>query len=291
MKPSISERIILWVTFVVFALYAISLLYPIVWLLLNSFREPTDVALNPFGFPTGYVQNYIDALTIEVNSTNLLGMFGHSIILVIGCTFVSIFVPAVTGYVCAKFEFPGRKLLYGLAISSMLIPAIGTLTATYKLMIALGLFNTHVGIIIMASGGFGFNFVMCYGFFKSISATYAEAAQLDGAGDFTVFFKVMIPQVLPSLVAIGIVAAINYWNDYFTPYMYMPQYPTIAVGLEKLAKMAEYGKKVDADGFTYGAEQTALFAAMLISIIPPVGVFIAFQKTIMENTVAGGLKG
>ena len=135
----------------------------------------------------------------------------------------------------------------------------------------------------MASGGFGFNFVMVYGFFRSISTTYAEAAQLDGASDFTVFIKVMIPQVMPSLIAIGIISAINYWNDYFTPYMYLRQFPTVAVGLQKLVDLAEYG--------TDGASVTVLFAAMLISIIPPVAVFVAFQKTIMENTVAGGLKG
>ena len=280
MKPSKTEKIVLWITFVIFALYAISLLYPIFWLLLNSFRTSTAFTEDAFGMPTGYVQNFVDAFSLSVGSTTLVGMFVNSIILVAGCTFVAIFVPAITGYVCAKFEFPGRKLLYGIAISSMLIPAVGTLTATYKLVVALGLYNTHIGIIIMASGGFGFNFVMVYGFFKSISKTYAEAAQLDGAGDFTVFIKVMIPQVMPSLVAIGIVSAINYWNDYFTPYMYLRAYPTIAVGLQQLV-----------DINTYDPNWPRLFAAMLISVIPPVGVFIAFQKTIMENTVAGGLKG
>ena len=280
MKPSKTEKIVLWITFVIFALYAISLLYPIFWLVLNAFRTSSEFSQNPFGGPTGYFQNFIDAFSLTVGTTNLVGMFVNSIILVAGCTFVAIFVPAITGYVVAKFEFPGQKLLYGVAISSMLIPSIGTLTATFKLVVALGLYNTHIGIIIMASGGFGFNFVMIYGFFKGISKTYAEAAQLDGAGDFTVFIKVMIPQVMPSLVAIGIISAINYWNDYFTPYMFLRQYPTVAVGLQQLV-----------DQNTYNPNWPRLFAAMLISIIPPVAVFIAFQKTIMENTVAGGLKG
>lgn len=280
MKPSKTERIALWIAFAIFALYSISLLYPIVWLFLNSLRTHNEVFTNPFGMPTGQFQNYVDAFSLQAGKTNLIGMFANSIILVIGCTFVSIFMPAVTGYVVAKFEFPGRKLLYGVAISSMLIPAIGTLTATFKLVVALGLYGSHIGIIIMSSGGFGFNFVMAYGFFKGISKTYAEAAQLDGASDLTVFFKVMIPQVMPSLIAIGIVSAINYWNDYFTPYMYLRSYPTIAVGLQQLV-----------DQNVYNPNYPLLFAAMLISIVPPVGVFIAFQKTIMENTVAGGLKG
>ncbi len=281
MKNSKTERIVLWVTFAVFAIYSISLLYPVFWLILNSFKEAKEFMSSPFAMPDGiYTQNYVDAFSLTVGRTKILGMLVNSIILVVGCTLVSVFVPTITGYVVSKFEFPGKKLLYGIAISSMLIPAVGTLTATYQLMVDLHLYNTYIGIIIMASGGFGFNFVMVYGFFKSISNTYGEAAMLDGAGEFTIFFSVMLPQVKPSLIAIGIIAAINYWNDYFTPYMYLRQHPTIAVGLQKIVKQVE-------------SKNTwpQLFAIMLISIIPPVAIFIAFQKTIMENTVAGGLKG
>ena len=90
----------------------------------------------------------------------------------------------------------------------------------------------------------------------------------------------MLPQVKPSLIAIGIIAAINYWNDYFTPYMYLSEHPTIAVGMEEIS--AKAGSK---------NLWTELFAIMLISVIPPIAVFAAFQKTIMENTIAGGIKG
>ncbi len=281
MKNSRTEKIVLWITFAIFAMYAISLLYPVFWLILNSLKETKEFGANPFGLPKEfYMQNYKDAFNLTVGRTKILGMLVNSVILVVGCTLVSVFVPTITGYIVSKFEFPGRKLLYGVAISSMLIPAVGTLTATYQLMVDLRLYNTYIGIIIMASGGFGFNFVMVYGFFKSISKTYAEAAMLDGAGEYTIFFRVMLPQVKPSLIAIGIIAAINYWNDYFTPYMYLRQHPTIAVGLQKIVKQVESNNT-----------WPQLFAIMLISIIPPVAIFIAFQKTIMENTVAGGLKG
>jgi len=281
MNKSKTEKIVLWITFVIFALYAISLLYPVFWLITNSLKQTKEFGADPFGFPKSfYMKNYVDAFSLTVGRTKILGMFVNSVILVVGCTLVSVFVPAITGYVVAKFEFPGSKLLYGVAISSMLIPAVGTLTATYQLMVDLRLYNSYIGIIIMSSGGFGFNFVMVYGFFKSISKTYAEAAMLDGAGEYKIFFKVMLPQVKPSLIAIGIIAAINYWNDYFTPYMYLRQHPTIAVGLQKIVD------KVQANN-----TWPQLFAIMLISILPPVAIFIAFQKTIMENTVAGGLKG
>lgn len=282
MKNSRTEKIVLWITFAIFALYSISLIYPVFWLCVNALKSSDEFGRNFFGLPNEpYFKNFSAAFQLTVGRTKILGMFVNSVILVAGCTLVSVLMPTITGYVVAKFEFPGRKLLYGVAISSMLIPAVGTLTATYQLLVDLHLYNTYIGVIIMASGGFGFNFVMVYGFFKSISKTYAEAAMLDGAGEFTTFFRVMLPQVKPSLIAIGIIAAINYWNDYFTPYMYLRQHPTIAVGLQKIVDKA----------YSDLGLMPQLYAVMLISIIPPVAIFVAFQKTIMENTVAGGLKG
>ena len=282
MKNSRAEKIVLWITFVIFALYSISLLYPVFWLIVNSLKTGAEFGSNPMGFPQSFhLKNYAEAFTLTVGRTKILGMFVNSVILVVGCTVVSVLMPTITGYVVSKFEFPGRKLLYAIAISSMLIPAVGTLTATYQLMVDLHLYNSYIGIIIMSSGGFGFNFVLVYGFFKSISKTYAEAAMLDGAGEYTTFFRVMLPQVKPSLIAIGIIAAINHWNDYFTPYMYLRAHPTVAVGLQRLVDKADANLSL----------MPQLFAVMIISILPTIAIFVAFQKTIMENTVAGGLKG
>ena len=162
----------------------------------------------------------------------------------------------------------------------MLIPTVGTLTATYQLMVTTGLYNTYIGIIIMSSGGLGINFVLIYGYFQSISWSYAESAMIDGAGDFRVFIQIMLPQIKPALVAVCIISAINYWNDYFTPYMYLRSHPTVAVGLQSIVNM-----------MSAQSDWPRLFAAMIVSIIPVLVLFIVFQKTIMENTVAGGLKG
>ena len=132
----------------------------------------------------------------------------------------------------------------------------------------------------MYSGGFGFSFIMLYGYFQNLSWSYAEAAFIDGCSDFRVFLQIMLPQAMPVLCALGIVQAINLWNDYFTPYMYMPQYPTLAVGLDGIVRE-----------MTARSNWPLLFATMLITIVPILAVFIAFQRTIMENMTTGGLKG
>ena len=264
-----------------FLLYAVTLVYPLLWIIFNAFKTPGEFFNDPFGGITEMQWvNFANALKMEYRRTNLIEMFGNSLILCIGCTFVSVFVPTMTAYVIAKYNFRGRNFIYSVAIATMLIPTVGSLASLYGLMKDLNLLNRYIGIIIMSSSGFGFNFVMIYGFFRTISWSYAEAAMIDGADDFQIFTKVMIPQVMPSLVAIAIISLINYWNDYFNPYMFLKSHPTVAVGLEKLMQQAESQN-----------EWPQLFAAITISIAPIIVIFAAFQKTIMENTVAGGLKG
>lgn len=148
MKRSKTEKTVLWIAFAIFLGYAVSLLYPLVWVLLNSFKDSGQFFADPFGLAKHiYLENYVDAFKLEVSRTNLVGMFGNSLILVAGCTFVSVFVPTLSAYVISKYKFKGRNFLYSLAISTMLIPGYGTLSATYKLMVDTGLYNTYLGII------------------------------------------------------------------------------------------------------------------------------------------------
>lgn len=160
----------------------------------------------------------------------------------------------------------------------MMIPTMGSMASTYKMYNAIGLINTYTGYFIFACGGFGSYFLIMYGFYKNLSWTYAEAAQIDGAGHFRIYFTIMIPMAVPVLVSLGILSAIGYWNDYFTVYMYLPEKATIAYGLQMIADQNKNNLP-------------QVFAAMIFSMIPVLIVFSLFQKTIMNNTTVGGIKG
>ena len=152
----------------------------------------------------------------------------------------------------------------------------------YRFMINTGLFDTRGGLLLLYSGGFGFNFILLYGFFKSISWSYAEAAFVDGATDAQAFFRIMLPQARPGIIAVTIIQGINVWNDYFSPYMYLNSKSKmpLAVGIYNMVQEQQYA-----------ADWPKLFAAMLIALIPILIVYALFSNTIIENTVAGGLKG
>ena len=281
MQKTPQQKIILSLVSAVFLLYAISLVYPFIVAFLSSLKGRIEYFQNPFGLPEEWLfKNYISAFeALEVNGVNFLGMTVNSLILTIGGTVLSLFFTACTSYAMSKFEFRGRSLIYAVAIFVMIIPIVGSLPSQYKIVTLLGLRDSF-SILLLSVGGFGFNFLVLYGYFQSVSWSYAEAAYVDGATHYQVFFKVMIQQAMPALVSLGLISAISSWNDYMTPFLYLENLPTLAVGLYL------YEQEM-----TMNSNYPVYYAGVIISMIPVLVMFILFQETIMSNVVAGGLKG
>ena len=275
------ENAVKWIVFILFAIYSVTLIFPFIWCFYNSFKANDEFFGNVWSMPqTWLFQNWAEALKLSVSGVNIVGMFGNSILITVVNTGISIFMSAMTAYIIAKYPFRGSNAFYTTALVLMMIPSVGSMAATYRLYNDLGLYDTYAGIIIGAFGGFGSSFVLLYGFFKNLDWNYAEAAFIDGADDYVVFFRIMLPMALPGLTSVGILSAIGVWNDYFTIYMFAPSKVTIAVGLQGLVTQMQFR-----------ANYPLMFAVMIMSIIPVVAVFAAFQKTIMENTTIGGVKG
>ena len=279
LKTSRLHKGIFAVVSALFFLYMLTLIFPFVWMLLNSLKTNMDFFKDIWSLPEKpLLSNYVNVW----DQMNLLVYFGNSIKLTLLGTLASILTASMASYVIAKYKFKLSKLLYTMAIVVMLIPSIGTIAALYKFMISTHLFNTHLGLVLLYSGGFGFNFILLYGFFKSVSWSYAEAGFVDGASDAQVFLRIMLPQARPGIIAVAIIQGINVWNDYFNPYMFLQDKSkmTLAVGIYNLVQEQ-----------SYATDWPKLFAAMMIATVPVLIVYAIFSNTIIENTVAGGLKG
>ena len=273
------DSIVMWVVFAIFALYAVSLLFPFLWCLLNSFKTRKDFFLNINGLPKVWtLENWKNSFTLSADRVSVPMMYFNSIFMTVGATFLSLMSCSATAYVVTKYEFKGRDAFYSFAVIIMMIPTMGSMASTYKMYNSVGLINTYTGYFIFACGGFGSYFLIMYGFYKNLSWTCAEAAQIDGAGHFRIYFTIMIPMAVPVLVSLGILSAIGYWNDYFTVYMYMPEKATIAYGLQRISDQNKNNLP-------------QVFAAVIFSMIPVLVIFSIFQKTIMNNTTIGGIKG
>lgn len=277
--------------FVIFLLYAISLVLPFAFMIVNSLKGNAEFfGGNIWSFPDKItVDNYINAFlnfptkgqvfgqTVEFN---MLSMMLVSLLVTIAATFVNTLSAACFAYVLARFQFRGRNFIYSVVIITLVVPIIGTLPAKYKLMSDLHLIDNPIGLVVLYATGLGMPFFILYGFFKNISSGYVEAAYIDGATDTQAFFRIMLPIAKPSLIAVSIMYAIGIWNDYATASLFMKNIPTLAVGLRKMLVELQHR-----------AAFPESFAAMTIALMPILILFICFQKTIMQNTVAGGLKG
>lgn len=269
------------VVFVFFCIYALTLLYPYVWTLITTFKTEDNYAEDLIGFPSPWTfQNYVDAfIELSASGKNLFIMLVNSVWYACGGTLVAIAASSVSAYVVAKYKFPGRKVLYGVALVTMMLPIVGALPSQYTMYGTLGILNTPFMLITFANG-LGFNFIMLHAFFKSLPWSYAEAAYLDGAGHFQVFFRVMLPQAITVIMSLAIVAFINTWNDYMNPILFLESYPTMSMGLYVYQQdLAQVGINIP-----------MLFAGVVMSVIPVLALFIIFQNKIMSLTLGGGLK-
>lgn len=290
---TLSEKIIFSIVFVVFLLYAVVMLYPFLYLILKSLQASVDYkgvtwngsgSVPMFYYKSGLApENFITAFTGMKQETangpvNLLGMFANSIWYTGAYVVGGVLASAFTAYNFAKYKFPCRGLLYGIAIFSMTIPVIGTTGSMYKFISAIGIYDNPLFVLCTAPAGFGFQFLVLYGFFCNVSWSYAEAVFIDGGGHFTVFFKIMLPQAMPAMTTLGILSFISYWNNYEAVLMYLPSYPTLASGLYVLEQI-------------YVSDRPVYLAGLVIMTVPVLVLFAIFSDVIMSNMSVGGLKG
>lgn len=282
-----SERITFGVYYVLFTLVAIMFLYPIVSTFFNSLKSDVDLVKNPTGLPTEWwrIENYIKVFSefkvqITTVEVNYFGMLWNSFWMTGVRLTVNLASSVLLAYPIAKFKFPGKNFLYGVVIFVNTIPILGSGAAGYKLLKSLHMLDNPWLIWISWCGGFDYAFIIFYGTFRGISDSYIESASLDGANNFTIMFKIMMPQALPSIVALAITQAIPMWNDYSTSMINLPKYPNLGYGIYKF----EPGPYVQYDTAVY-------YSAVIISMLPPMILYAANQKFILSSLSVGGLKG
>ncbi len=283
-KPtSTSFKIIKIIICILFAIHAVSLVFPIVWGLIISVTPTDFFMLNGFLKLTDTIDFsiYAQAFTsIEAGGFTFSGMIINSIWWAVGGAFLGVAVSAITAYAVARYDFGGGKIIYWIAIISMMIPVMSNLTALFKLSDVMGLYDTPF-MLVTQMGGMGFNFVVLYSFFKGISGEYAEAAFIDGAGHFKVFIKIYAPLAVPSMIALGLTIFIGLWGDPQFTLMFMPSFPTLASGLYTYQLTVER-----VPGAT-----PILYASLFITAIPVLVLFIIFRDKFMDMQISGGIKG
>ena len=289
-RKSTSEIIVRVVAFTIMFVHCALIIYVFLYGLNASLRwdgrsfmrDPNALAIftNPEkGIFEPRFENYILAFKLlEDTSYSHFSMVINSIWYSIGGTLFSLTIAACSTYIVAKYKNKFTRSIFALCLFIMIFPVVGSAPSLYRLYKTLNFDQTP---LILLSGLNNLCHLMMYAFFSALSWTYAEAAFIDGASDFQVFYKIMLPMALPSLSVLFVNGVIGAWNDYSTPMLYLNEsFPTLASGLFTFENLMKYN-----------SNQPVYFAGVCMAMIPPIILFSVMQNTIMSKVYFGGLKG
>lgn len=265
----------------IFMAVALSYLYILVWAFIAGLRTNSEIVINPYALPTVWNwRNYIDVFKLlEVGGNTFLDMLFNSVWFSVIPVLIQQFTTVTFAYTCEKYKFPLSWLPYTIILIMIALPIYGNSGAAYKLHHDLGMIDTYAQVITSA-GGFSIYFLYYTAYFKNMSWTYAEAAMMDGADEFQTYFRVMLPQAKPIFGALFLTSWIAVWNSYDLALVYLPNLPTLPVGIYQFNTEMIFRARLD-----------ILFAACVLISIPAIVLFIAFNKVITTNVSVGGIKG
>jgi multiple sugar transport system permease protein len=262
-------------------LLLIAMLYPLLWMLVASFR-PNEEIFNSTGIFSGHftVGNYVEGWT--GGGLNFGRYFVNSLVIAVLCVVGNVVACSMAAYAFARLEFPFKRVLFALLLGTLLLPYHVTLVPQYILFNKLNLINTIAPLVLpkfFAVDAF-FVFLMVQ-FIRALPRDLDDAARIDGCGNVRIFLRIIVPLSLPAIGTTALFTFINAWNDFLGPLLYLSKSErwTVPQGLNAF---------LDATGGTssYGS----LFAMATLSLVPLVGFFVAFQKLLVEGIATSGIK-
>jgi multiple sugar transport system permease protein len=263
----------------VLMVFGASMLLPFFFALSTSLKETgKEFVWPPEWIPHPFVwYNYVRAMTVLPFHLFLK----NTLIITLTATAGSILTASMAGFAFARLRFPGRDFLFGLCLSSMMLPYAVTMIPQFILFKSLGWINTLLPLIVpFWFGGGAFFIFLARQFFMAVPYEYDDAARMDGAGDWQIWARVLSPMSRPVLVTIGVFSIVNHWNDFMGPLIYLHSIEkrTIAVGLRTYLGME-------------GTDWNYLMAAAVASTIPILILFFSAQRYFVRGVVMSGLAG
>lgn len=270
-------EVIVWIVLILLAVYTIA---PLLFLLVNSFKSNAEIVGNPVALPSKWTFEYISSAIEQIN-------FGTSILITFLITFISVALIVITSSLCAwamiRVKSVASTIIFYAFTASMLIPFQSVM---YPLISEFDTFNLkNIPGLILMYGGFGLSMsiFLYHGFMKSVPKSLEEAAVLDGANTFQMFFQVVFPLVKGTTVTVIVLNAMWIWNDYLLPFLVIGN----SDGVKTLTLELYFAKLTSGQ---YGNPWQLIFPAVFVTIIPIIILYIFLQKYIIKGVADGAVK-
>lgn len=266
---------LIYISLIIFSLFNV---YPIVWMVINSFKSEKEFSLDPFFLPdTWRWENYIEAW----KTANLGTFFYNSIFVSIISVIITVLFGALASYFLSRFEFKMNKFVYVLFIFGMIIPIHATLVPMFILMQNLGLLNTRWTLLFpYVAFNLPITIFLLTSFMKAFPKDIEESAIMDGCGIFRIFWSIILPMSRPALATVTILNFIHCWNEFSFALVLIndSSLKTIPLGLANFAGQ-------------YNTNYTGQMAGLTMVILPTIVMYILMEKHLVKGMTAGAVKG
>lgn len=254
------------------------MLLPFSWMLATSLRLPKDsFRLPPSFFPTTFdFSNYLEVF----NQVPFFTFILNSLKIAVPSTLLQCLISACAAYAFARMNFKGKNVLFLLILSGLMIPVQVTVIPLFIMFKNLDIIDTHLSLFLPALI-FPMGIFILRQFMMGIPKSYDEAARIDGAGYWRIFWCIILPMTMPALIVAAMLSFIATWNDFFRPLIFINTFEkmTIPLGLTALS------------GFMRNASISIILAGVIVSLIPPLILFAAGQRYLIKGISLTGIKG
>ncbi len=267
-----------WSAYTLLWLLALAFAIPQVWMLLCAFKPEEQLVAEPHSlWPTFWRwENFVEATT----TIPYLRYLRNSLLICLGSVAGMLFSCSLAAYAFARLRWPGRDLLFGVMIATMLLPWQVTMIPRFLLLREVGLYNSLGALIVPTFLGQAFYIFLLRQFFRGIPEDISEAARLDGCSEWGIFWRVILPLSKPALATVALFQFMASWNDFNGPLLLLsdPNSFPLAYGLERFVS-------------SYSSQTHLLLAASVLFTLPVVLLFLAAQRTFLEGIATSGMKG
>lgn len=209
----------------------------------------------------------------------------NTLVYVGGCALVAAFVPAITAYLTAKYDFKLSGIIFVLYTLMMCMPIVGNQPSQLAFFKITGLYDTVFGLILQWASGAGMYYFVYYAYFKGVPETYREAASIDGASETRIMFSIYFPLAVKMVFTVFLILFVSLWNDYQNPLIFLPTKPTLATAVYYMTNLANGTKESKVF-----AEAPAKMAASMVLALPILLLFILAKNKLMGDISLGGIK-
>lgn len=274
------------ITYIVLCFWALTTIYPFIWVILNSFRKKGLILSDSFSIPFGESFTWDNYLTAWQRS-DFKNAYLNSFLISGSVTVCVVILAGLAAYGLVRYRFKGRGLLYSLITAGMMFPVFSTIIPVFRLEASLGIAGTGnrwlsllAVILPQIAGNLCFACVVLMGFIQSIPVELEESAYLDGCNVFQIYFHIIIPAAKSSFATVAIFAFLWSYNDLFTQSFFLryPQERGITGLLNEISSQA---------GVNYGL----MASSVVLVVIPVLIVYVLLQKNIIKGLTAGAIKG